>query len=502
MGAEKGGGVASERRAGSTGSPAHCDPAERDGGAKPSADMLAVTQNGNHRAPTASAGDSPSVHRHPPEAAPSETEDSGAGSGPLEDPNRLWTHHDKIHGRLKPQEEVWESRKPLFTLKTDELFELPGRPNVAYMIKDYSREPTGAALAREEIPFLFKAFEVGQARPPLRANQAPRAATIHEFLDWTMTGSVPEDVRESVCNTQDFWGFRTLIIYSRFRPQYPPPKIYDVEIEAPEPKLAAPKPSLPLLLTKGKPLTAATVRAGRGYLEVPFFATVEHRKGQGFGRALLEAIEEVARSLGLGLIMLCSENHHNTWGVWEHFGFKKTTRAEFASFGIHRSELLHMDNTVQMHKFLLPRPKWIPLKIKHRTLVQRVFFHRPADPNDLAIDRAAPASRCRRTASVAGAASFGRGTVGETASPSLSLATSTEGPSTSKAHANRGMSTRGARAAAVSGQAFSHHDDGAGEVRSKRLREAAGDSSEGGAGWERRQRLRTGNSLRSLHTSD
>lgn len=34
---------------------------------------------------------------------------------------------------------------------------------------------------------------------------------------------------------------------------------------------------------------------GLGYLEVPFFATAEQKRNRGFGRALLEAIEDVAR---------------------------------------------------------------------------------------------------------------------------------------------------------------------------------------------------------------
>jgi GNAT superfamily N-acetyltransferase len=52
---------------------------------------------------------------------------------------------------------------------------------------------------------------------------------------------------------------------------------------------------LPQLLTAGKPICAATIRVGLGYLEVPFFATAETKRNRGYGRALLEAIEDVAR---------------------------------------------------------------------------------------------------------------------------------------------------------------------------------------------------------------
>lgn len=84
-----------------------------------------------------------------------------------------------------------ESRKQLYSLPTDVLFELPGRPNVVYMIKDYSKDPTqGAQEARSEVSFLFKAFETGQIGPRRLARmtgEKPRASTIHEYLDWTVT---------------------------------------------------------------------------------------------------------------------------------------------------------------------------------------------------------------------------------------------------------------------------------------------------------------------------
>lgn len=48
----------------------------------------------------------------------------------------------------------------------------------------------GATLARADMPFLFKAFESGQAPPPrpgTKKAEETRAATIHEYLDWTLT---------------------------------------------------------------------------------------------------------------------------------------------------------------------------------------------------------------------------------------------------------------------------------------------------------------------------
>jgi len=99
--------------------------------------------------------------------------------------------------------ELWASRDLLATLPTDLLLELPGRPAVLWCVRDYSAAdwaaPAGAErgraqaeAARSDAPFLFKAFETGQIGPRrlarLAPEQRPRAATIHEYLDWTVTG--------------------------------------------------------------------------------------------------------------------------------------------------------------------------------------------------------------------------------------------------------------------------------------------------------------------------
>jgi len=55
----------------------------------------------------------------------------------------------------------------------------------------------GRQLARADVPFLFKAFESGQAPPPrpgTKKAEEPRAATIHEYLDWTVTSNDAEQV--------------------------------------------------------------------------------------------------------------------------------------------------------------------------------------------------------------------------------------------------------------------------------------------------------------------
>jgi ribosomal protein S18 acetylase RimI-like enzyme len=137
---------------------------------------------------------------------------------------------------------------------------------------------------------------------------APRAATIHEYLDWTVTAeeaSTDEELvragparapRErspgaptSARRAQDFGGFRVVVLLPRFKPGWPPPGAYEDEAPKRCKALGAPRNPLPLLMPNGKPICAATIRAGDRFLEVPFFATQETRRNRGFGRALLEA---------------------------------------------------------------------------------------------------------------------------------------------------------------------------------------------------------------------
>lgn len=73
---------------------------------------------------------------------------------------------------------------------------------MVYQLRSYA-SPTGderaavtaAQHARADLPFLFKAFEIGQIGPKKMAKMhggAPRVATIHEYLDWTLTCATAE----------------------------------------------------------------------------------------------------------------------------------------------------------------------------------------------------------------------------------------------------------------------------------------------------------------------
>ena len=92
------------------------------------------------------------------------------------------------------REQLIEARKAIARVPCRELFELSGRPLVAYEVRDY-HNPDGRRLARFDLPFLFKAFETGQPAPPRAGTKnaaKPRAATIHEYLDWTVTAEEPK----------------------------------------------------------------------------------------------------------------------------------------------------------------------------------------------------------------------------------------------------------------------------------------------------------------------
>lgn len=95
---------------------------------------------------------------------------------------------------------------------------------------------------------------------------------------------------------QDFGGFRVIVLLPRFKPGWVPPGAYEEEGVKRFKSLGAPGRPLPVLMPNGKPICSATVRAGPGFLEVPFFATQETRRRKGYGRALLQ----VSTKPGLG----------------------------------------------------------------------------------------------------------------------------------------------------------------------------------------------------------
>ncbi|KAK9832379.1 hypothetical protein WJX74_008101 [Apatococcus lobatus] len=274
------------------------------------------------------------------------------------------------------------ARQELFQLPANQYFEIAGRPSLLYQIKDYSNvvETGGAPAARQEVNFLFKAFESGQVAPPRPGTKRyleSRPVTIHEYLDWTVTAACPNAEDEL-----DFSGFRVVALLPRYKPCFPPPREWTGEEPSKPPvrPLGAPRHALPALMVGGKAYCAAAIRQGIGYLEVPFFATQDGRRQKGYGRALLEAIEEMARSLGIPRLLLCSTDDPATKNTWRSLGFLFTTEEDLLSFGAHPTDLLHMDNTVQMHKEVPPARKWRSLKLCHEAFTQRLYFPAEAAP--------------------------------------------------------------------------------------------------------------------------
>lgn len=264
-----------------------------------------------------------------------------------------------------------QHRRPLFDFPSNALHEIPGRPHVVFSLRDYSEDRDASIQeARSELAFLFKAFETGQINPK-RLDQKlagqRRFHTIHEYLDWTVTAVAAEDEGDL-----DFGGFRLIVLLPRFVPDHPPPGSVREEPKA-SPQIGAPANPVPPLSSHGRPISAATIRCGPGYLEIPFFATHDAKRGRGYGRALLEAVEDVARACGVERLLLCSTNEEHVKATWTSLGFGFVIEGDLQRWSIDPDELLHMENTVKMHKRVPPPRKWRPVLIKHQNFVQRTY---------------------------------------------------------------------------------------------------------------------------------
>ena len=93
----------------------------------------------------------------------------------------------------------------------------------------------------------------------------------------------------------------------------------------------------------------------------------------------------MARSLGIPRLLLCSTDDPATKNTWRSLGFLFTTEEDLLSFGAHPTDLLHMDNTVQMHKEVPPARTWCSLKLRHQSFTQRLYFPAGAGPAPAAI---------------------------------------------------------------------------------------------------------------------
>ena len=119
------------------------------------------------------------------------------------DPEALYSpdHKKERQERQARRDYLKTIRATVDKIPSGHWWEVPGNANVVFAMRDYQSEDImqGRRMARDELPFLFKAFEQGLAPPPRAGTKKadmPRAATIHEYLDWTVTASAPQ-VRSS-----------------------------------------------------------------------------------------------------------------------------------------------------------------------------------------------------------------------------------------------------------------------------------------------------------------
>lgn len=68
----------------------------------------------------------------------------------------------------------------------------------------------------------------------------------------------------------------------------------------------------------------------------------ENKRGRGFGRCVLEAIEEIARALGIGRLLLCSTVEAHVRATWTHLGFVETSDDDLKALDVQDPDLVHM----------------------------------------------------------------------------------------------------------------------------------------------------------------
>lgn len=151
----------------------------------------------------------------------------------------------------------------------------------------------------------------------------------------------PPHPRPPPAHPQDFSGFRVLLLYPRERNLWPAPNASRPQPRA-HPSLGAPADPWPGLAARGRPLSAATIRTGPGYIEVPFVATHEGKRGRGFGRCVLEAIEAISRALRVPALLLCSTCEESVRRTWTHLGFVDSGGRDLEAMDVTDADLVHM----------------------------------------------------------------------------------------------------------------------------------------------------------------
>ncbi len=63
-------------------------------------------------------------------------------------------------------------------------------------------------------------------------------------------------------------------------------------------------------------------------------ATHEAKRGRGYGRCMLEAIEDATRGLGIPLLLLCSTKEEGVQNTWKHLGFRPSTEEQLGTWDV------------------------------------------------------------------------------------------------------------------------------------------------------------------------
>lgn len=284
---------------------------------------------------------------------------------------------------------------------------IPGRPDLAIELREYEPNERGIRKAKRELPFLFSAF----SQPPELLAHLQYAVTAQggwgeEFEDFrgfrvavllpckqevvyhtrctnaqesASLTSVSDDVKECSTDSDFIWENHPVKVR-----MIVPPLVQkscqvahgEVRLEM-ESRAQRSKPrkssmrgisgSFARLTASrfGRPVSCATIRGTPDFLEIPFWATRPEKRRKGYARALLQGIEDIARTVGARELLLPSAKEPEVKAVWEHLGFTPL-QPDFSRLG--SPFTVRLANSTELVKKVPPPPSMLKLVVKHREL--------------------------------------------------------------------------------------------------------------------------------------
>lgn len=283
---------------------------------------------------------------------------------------------------------------------------IPGRPDLAIEIREYEPNEHGIRKAKRDVPYLFSAF----SQPPELLAHLQYAVTAQggwgdEFEDFRgfrlavllpcrqeityrsihgeqqcVSATSGSDERRESSNDSSVLDDNLLV---RVRIVVPPLVQNTTREKCQRVKLAFEYGRINCKRKRasyfgegenvaslkamhfGRPVSCATIRGTPDFLEIPFWATKPERRKQGYARALLRGIEDIARKVGAPEIMLPSAEDPEIRAVWAHLGFKPL-RPDFPRLG--SPFTVRLANATELVKRVPPPPSMLKLVVKHREL--------------------------------------------------------------------------------------------------------------------------------------